>query len=377
MPNIASKSPRATRLLCSAILALALCAVSATASATAASARPAVAHAAQSQQRAQARAERKLQRQALKQERQAARQAQRSARQAQREQRKATRAAERAQRAGAADSTAEVTAPSETTAPEGKSEDPKGTPEGQLTAAVHGCTLTAAASSPQVVTGESVTISGKLTCPSDADAGEQQITVYQRQAASGQAGASVAGTTTTASDGSYELQSGALAGRSVFLVRTANVRHAARAVVLVAGGVSLQGPAASASSLPMGAGKGAGGRAKQTFTGTIAPAQAGRQVALRVRYAGGEWRTVAFTRTDAEGHFTFSHRFRSAGDVEVIAVARPRGTQRSESPMLTYAIVAAQTPAPALQAAAPPATSSPAAPVSGASAPVGEATPAG
>ena len=139
----------------------------------------------------------------------------------------------------------------------------------------------------------------------------------------------------------------------MFLVRTASVRHAARAVVLVDGGVSLQGPAANASSLPMAAGKGAGGRVRQTFTGTIEPAQAGRQVALRVRYAGGEWRTVAFARTDAEGHFSFSHRFRSAGDVKVIAVARPRGTQRSESAPLTYTIVAAQSPAPTLQSPAP------------------------
>jgi hypothetical protein len=386
VPDIAFRSSRTTRLLCSAVLTLALCAIPATASAS--SANPAVAHAAQSQQRAQARAERKAERQAAKQQRQAARQAQRSARQAERDQRHATRAAERAQRAGAADSSGETPAQGETPPTEVKTEGPKTGSEGQRALATHKCTLTATASAPQVLTGESVTISGKLTCPSATDAAtttaaaaaaEQEITVYQRQGWSDQAGAAVAGTTTTASDGSYELHSGALVGRSVFLVRTASVRNAARAVVLVNGGVSLQGPAANASSLPMGAGKGAAGRVRQTFTGAIEPAQAGRQVALRVRYAGGEWRTVAFARTDTEGHFSFSHRFRTAGDVEVIAVARPRGTQRSESPLLTYTIVAAGSPAPALlsPAPAPAPVPAPAAPVTSTPAPTGETTPAG
>ena len=377
MPDNAFRSPRATRLLASAVLTLSLCAIPATASASAAPARTPLAHSAQSSQRAQARAERKLQRLARKQQRQAARQAQRSARKAEREQRHATRVAERAQRAGAADSTLETPAQGETPPSEGKSEEPKAGPEGQPAVTSHKCTLTAAASAAHVVTGESVTISGKLTCPSATDDGEQEIAIYQHKAGSGQAGAMLAGTATTASDGSYELQSAALTSRSVFLVRNAGVRNAAHAVVLVSAGVSLQGPAASASSLPMGGGKGAGGRARQTFTGTIEPAQAGRQVALRVRYAGGEWRTVAFTRTDAEGHFSFSHRFRSAGNVEVIAVARPSGTQRTESPMLTYTIVSAQSPAPALQSPAPAPAPAPPAPVSATPPATGETTPAG
>ncbi len=380
MPDNAFRSPRTIRLLCSAVLTLALCAVPATASASAA-AHPAIAHAAQSPQRAQQRAERRLERLARKQQRQAerqtqrdARQAQRAARQAERQQRQATRAAERAQRAGTADSSAQTPAQSETPAPEGKSEDPKNAPEGQPSVAPHRCTLTAAASAPQVLTGESVTISGTLTCPLAAEAAEQEITVSQRQGWSDEPGAAVLGTATTASDGSYELHSGALTGRSVFLLRTASVRNAAHVVVLVNAGVSLQGPAANASSLPMAGGKGAGGRTRETFSGVIEPAQAGRQVGLRVRYTGGEWRTVAFTRTDAEGHFSFSHRFRSPGSVEVIAVARPRGTQRSESSILTYSIAPAQTAAPPLQTPAP--APAPAAPVPSTPAPSGETTPA-
>jgi hypothetical protein len=268
VPDNAFRSPRATRLLCSAVLTLALCAIPATASASATHARPAVAHAAQSQQHAQARAERKLQRQARKLQKQAARQAQRSMRQAEREQRQATRQAERSERAGAADS-ADAPTQSEATPPEAKPEDPKTGGEAQPTATGHGpCTLTAQASSAQVTAGDTVTISGKLSCPPPAESGEQQVTVYQRGPTSATPGLNTAGTATSEADGSYTFQSAQLTGRSVFTVRSPSARHAARVVVSVASAISLQGPA-SGASLPMAAGH--PGTLKQTFAGTLAP----------------------------------------------------------------------------------------------------------
>jgi hypothetical protein len=341
VPNNAFRSPRATRLLFSAVLTLAVCAIPATASAAHAS--PAVAHAAQSQQRAQARAERKLERQARRQQKQAARKAQRSTRQAEREQRQTTRQAERSGRAGAADNSADAPAQSEATPPQAKSEDPKTGGEAQPSAAAHGpCTLTAQASSPQVTAGDTVTISGKLTCPLPAESDEQQVTVYQRGPTSATPGLNTAGTVTSQADGSYTFQSAELTGRSVFVVRSPSARHAARAIVSVTSAITLQGPAPGAS-LPMAAGH--PGTLKQTFAGTLAPEEAGRQVALRVRYASGEWRTVAFTRTDAAGHFAFSHRFRYAGDISVMATASTRGTQRTQSLVLTYSVAQAENPA--------------------------------
>jgi hypothetical protein len=348
VPDKAFRSPRAARLLCSAVLMLALCAVAATASAAAAHAGPAIARSAQSQQRAQARAERKLERQARKLQKQAARQAQRSTRQAEREQRHATRQAERSERAGAADSSAEAPTQSEATPPEAKSEAPKTGGEAQPAATGHGpCTLTAQASSAQVTAGDTVTISGKVSCPSPAGDGEQQVTeqqvtVYQRGPTSATPGLNTAGTVTSQADGSYTFQSAQLTGRSVFIVRSASARHAARVIVSVTGAISLQGPA-SGASLPMAAGH--PDTPKQTFAGTLAPEEAGRQVALRVRYGSGEWRTVAFTRTDDAGHFAFSHRFRYAGDISVMATASTRGTQRTQSPVLTYAVAQAENPA--------------------------------
>jgi hypothetical protein len=342
VPNNVFMSPRAVRLSCSAILMLVLCVLPATASASAGQTGPAVAHSARSAQRAQARAEHKLQREA----RRAAHQAQRSTRQAEREERRATRAAQRAQRSGVENAPSESPVQEAPAAPEGKPEAPSTGPEATPSTTAHGrCSLSAESSAQQVTAGEAVTISGKLTCPSVAEAGEQEVTIYQREAGGATSDLKVAATATTEEDGSYKIQSAALNGRSVFIVRAAPVPHGARVIVTVDSAVILQGPTANAASLPMGAGRAAGGPVRATFIGTIEPAQGDRQVGLKIRYGQGEWRTVSFTRTDAEGHFTFSHRFRYAGDVTVMAVARARGTQRTQSQPLAYTVAQAQNPA--------------------------------
>jgi hypothetical protein len=360
VPSKAFISSRATRRLCSVLLTLSLCAVAGAPAASATSATgPAapVAHAAQSPQRAQERAERKLQREALRQQRKAARLQRREARRAEREARQATRASRRAERAGGPDTPGEAPTTSEERAPsEGQGEAPKGEAGAPGSAGGRGpCTLSAQASSPQVTAGSTVTISGKLTCPSPLEAGGQEVTVSQRGAVAATSGLAVAGTVITQPDGSYELQSTELTGRSVFIARSPNAQREARVLVTVGGVVDLQGPAATGASLPMGAGKSAGGPAKQTFTGTVAPAEAGRQVALDVRYGSGEWRTVAFTRTDAQGNFSFSHRFRFAGEVSVMASARPRGDVATRSAALSYTIVQAQNPAVTIALALAPA----------------------
>ncbi|MHB8233857.1 MAG: hypothetical protein ACYDHT_04315 [Solirubrobacteraceae bacterium] len=369
MPNQASISLRAIRMFCTVAMTLTLCAFPAAASAkSAAASHRAVARVAQSQQREQERAlrrqerqtrklerqARKRERQALKQQREAARQAQHSANQAEREQRQASRASERAERASGAGELAGAPTQTEVPAPEGASPAPKGSGEAQpLTAGHRQCNLTAEASTAQVALGGSVTISGKLSCPTAADAGEQQVTIYSRETDVSGSALTAAGTVTTAPDGSYSMPSAALNGRTVFYVRSASVLRAARVAVLVEGAVTLQGPQASGTSLPMGAGKAAGGPAKAAFSGTIRPAQANRLVTLRVRYGNGDWRTVAFARTDASGHFGFSHRFSFAGDVSVMATVRARGTEHAQSPALTYNITQAQNPALTIQRSAP------------------------
>ena len=160
----------------------------------------------------------------------------------------------------------------EVAAPEGASPTPKGAGEAQpLNTGHRQCSVTAEASSAQVALGESVTISGKLSCPTAAEAGEQQVTIYSRETDVSGSALAAAGTATTASDGSYSLPSAPLNGRTVFYVRSASVLRAARVAVLVEGAVTLQGPQPSGASLPMGAGKAAGGPAKASFSGTIRP----------------------------------------------------------------------------------------------------------
>jgi hypothetical protein len=352
--NHASSSLRPACLSVIAALTFALGVAPATASASQAGR---ATHAAQKQQRIQAREQRRNERATLRQERKAqklqhksARQAERTTREAEREARRATRAAERSQRTNASGDPS-VTPPAP--APEGKPEASTNGAEGQSAPARGDCAVSAEASEQQVVAGETVTISGKLTCAT-GDAGEQELTVTQHQTAAGAPSSDLPVTTTTASDGSYQLQSAPINGRTVFLVRSTGARHAARVIVLATGSVSLQGPAANEAALPMGAGRAAGGPARASFSGVLLPMEAGRQVALKVRYGGGEWRTVAFARTDADGAFSFTHRFRYAGEVDVMAVARPRGTQRAQSPALNYTIVQAQNPALTIQSSTTP-----------------------
>lgn len=304
--------------------------------------------------------------------RKAANEAQRSARQSEREERRATRQAER----GARDSASEAPTSTSTEAPSGEAGSEEGKHEAPPTGVktqpaatpTSGCSITAATGAAQVTAGESVTLSGELTCPAGVSVEGQEVTISQREASSeaDSSGSSLAsaGTATTAADGSYEFHTADLSGRSTFVLRAASTRHPARVVVRVSAGVTLAGSAASGAAVAMGAGKSAGGPTRMSFSGVVQPASPGVGVGLRVRYAGEEWRTVATAHTDAEGHYAFSHRFRYAGDVEVVTVAHPHGEQRTESAPLSYTIVQAQNPALTIQSSAAPAATPPTTPAS-------------
>jgi hypothetical protein len=307
---------------------------------------------------------------AERREKRAAHQAARATRKAEREERQATRAAERSERSATrADSTA-TPPPTETPAKgsEGTTPEPEPTPP---VVAHHRCTISGEAGAQLLITGEAVTLTGKLTCPTTAEASEQTVTIYQREAAAGSPAFAVAGVATTDAGGSYEFHSAALKRRSTFIVRSATTAHGARVVVPVGTGLSLAGPAASGAALAMSAGKNAGGRARAVFSGVIQPEEAGRQIGLRVRYGDGEWRLVAYARTDAEGRFSFSHTFRFAGQVSVMAGARARGTTHAQSLPLTYSIVQAQNPSLTIQSSQL-ALATPAAPTTLDAVPLGE-----
>jgi hypothetical protein len=326
----------------------------------------------------------KAQRQQRRDARKAANEAQRSARQSEREARRAVRQAERGDGSSEAPSTSEAptgevgAGETHDAPPTGVKTQPATTPGVKTqtaTTPASGCSVTAASSAAQVTSGEAVTLSGKLTCPAGVSVEGQEVTVSQREAASAAGGSASslasAGTAATAAAGSYEFHTADLSGRSTFVLRVASARRPARVVVRVDAGVTLAGSAASGAAVPMGAGRSAGGPTRMSFSGTVQPAAPGIGVGLRVRYVGDEWRTVATAHTDAEGHYSFSHRFRYAGDVEVVTTAHPHGEQRTESTPLSYTIVQAQNPALTIESSAAPTAIAPTAPTS----PALDATP--
>jgi hypothetical protein len=327
--------------------------------------------AAKQELRAQARAEREARREARKEQRAEIRSARKATREAAHEERRAEREARRAAREQAR---VERYATSEAPAGESSAQQPSESGQGETAGGSGaqtaltpraGCTITAAASSAEVALGESVTLSGKLLCPAGIEVDGQPVTISEREmGASEEVGSTSstlvpAGSTTIGEDGSYEFHSAALTGHTAFILRTPGARRAARVVVRVNAAITLEGPAASGSALAMSVARLDGGPTRRTFSGVVQPASEDLQVALRVRYGGEEWRTVAYTRTDAEGHYSFSHRFRFAGDVEVLTSARPRGDLLTRSQPILYTILQAQNPALTIQSSAPtPSTTS-------------------
>jgi hypothetical protein len=213
-------------------------------------------------------------------------------------QRRAARAQERAERRAAKTQRQGV---SQTTA------------AGQTTTAgapARGCSVTISASSQRIVAGETVTVSGALACPTDSSAGTQQLAIAQDQPGSSQPAA--AATVTTEADGSYSFTSAPLSATTVFRVRIG--RHGAHVAVRVAPLVTLSGPAASTQPSAV-AGAVHRGRRRATFTGTVDPYDAGALVGLQVSYPSSpsQWRTISYTRVDANGSYSISHNFIASG----------------------------------------------------------------
>ena len=180
---------------------------------------------------------------------------------------------------------------------------------------LHGCQLTIEASSQRITAGESVTLSGALTCPTEANvAGPsstagQQIALYVRQLGAGAHASqdlSPAETVSTGTDGSYELPSPALQQTSILQVRVG--RHHARVVVKVAPLVTLT-------------------KSDVTFSGAVSPAVEGERVALQISYPSTEehWQTVAYARVSADGSYSIAHAFHHQGKVNVRTVVHPHG----------------------------------------------------
>jgi hypothetical protein len=312
------------------------------------------AHGAGQQDRSALRAEREQQRAVRAEERATRAQERRTSRAAERAARKATREQERAARRSARHGGAQQNAAADGTAPGGETEG--GTTPTEPTAPAQPstpisagelkhCSATIESSSSSITAGDSVTIFGKLTCPSGVNVGERQVTVSEGQQGTAAGALTVLGSTMTEADGSYKIGSLAFDTNTTFHVRVGN--RGARVVVKVAPLVTLNGPSPAATLSAVGGHTLGVHPAKVTFSGTVKPGDSGGRVALQVAYAesGEQWRTVAFASVESDGSYSVAHRFRTAGQASVRVLAHMRGRNVvAASEPLTYEVVQPQNP---------------------------------
>jgi hypothetical protein len=295
--------------------------------------------------------------------RRAARARERTARAEERAARKTARAEERAARKAARKGSAK-SAPGSSETRRGPAGDATPSPPpGESGAhagsnALGGCHVSVNATSRRITAGETVSLSGKLACPTSASVANQPVTVYQAQGGAGASGRSVAGTATTQADGSYQVTPAVFTTNTVFFARSERA-HGAHTAVKVAPAVTLGGPPAVAQLATAARGYAhAATRNSATFTGTVSPAETGALVALQVEYSatGEHWRPVAFGQVGPGGSYSITHGFRTPGLISVRVVVHPRGHGKvaSASEPLFYVIAQAQNPRLTIDTSADP-----------------------
>lgn len=295
--------------------------------------------------------------------RRATRARERTARAEERAARKAARAEERAARRGARKGSVKSTPGSSETSPEPAGNATPSPPPGESGAhagsnALGGCHVSVNATSRRITAGETVSLSGKLACPTSASVANQPITVYQAQGGASASGRSIAGTAITQADGSYQLTPAAFTTNTVFFARSQRA-HGAHTAVKVAPAVTLDGPPTVAQLATAARGYAhSATRNRATFTGTVSPTDTGALVALQVEYSasGEHWRPVAFGQVGPGGSYSITHGFRTPGLASVRVVVHPRGHGKvaAASEPLSYVISQAQNPRLTIDTSADP-----------------------
>jgi hypothetical protein len=157
--------------------------------------------------------------------------------------------------------------------------------------------LTLSPSSPTIVVGESVTLSGQLVKSAKGEVGKQTTTLYAR--VEGQPYKPVA-TTTTAADGSF----------SFVQVPSYNTDYEVKAggetsAVVFEGVHDTITATASTSSGSVGQ--------VITISGLVIPTHVGHIVYLELRNAAGHYQTIQVTFVGADSAYSFSHQLQSTG----------------------------------------------------------------
>jgi hypothetical protein len=219
-----------------------------------------------------------------------------------------------------------------------------------------------------IESGESVSAFGHLRCVRRV--GETGRTVRLLQHTQGTPGFTVVQTTTTDGRGFYELTTGAIAGDSVFYVRSRGAASGPRGVRVLAH-VSITGPPAGTQLLT-------GAANKVTFSGSVSPADIGALVVLQRQNAvtGNEWHRIDLGRVGPGGAYSITHTFVVPGDANIrVLVRSQRRNIPSPSEVLNYEISQAQNPQLTIQASADPIAYGQAVTISGAVAGATTGTP--
>ena len=203
------------------------------------------------------------------------------------------------------------------------------------------CSITIAASSPSVRVGETVTLTGTLSCPGSTPTAQQTVTIEQH--AVGIPGLTLAGTATTGPGGEFSFTTGSGLERvSSFRAEALGARSLPARVTVSAAGVTLTGPAAAGSQLPLSTrrARAEGAAAELNFQGTVTPATPGARVVLQreSRRKPGVWRPIARGQVQADGTYTLLHAFSVGGTATLRVVVRGRGLHATVSEALTYEI---------------------------------------
>jgi hypothetical protein len=226
------------------------------------------------------------------------------------------------------------------------------------------CKLTIHAEPRLIAMGEATSVFGALSCRGSNEVADQQVTLYEHSAGAG--GFSVAGTTSTEADGSYQLTPPALDTNTVFYVRSASA-HSRKRAVRVAVQVTATSQPADGAQLFTGAGpvKGlrAHGRSGErssavTFTGSVNPVHAGAHVALQRESATAneEWHLIARGLVDGHGAYSVRHTFHKPGAANIRIVVRPRSRLNvpGATTPVSYEISQAQNPHLTIEASSDP-----------------------
>jgi len=307
---------------------------------------------AQAEERRAARAQKRAERVAAQTQRHAERLAARAERQA-------SRRAARGESAGEAPGTGEAlgtgNAPGETGA------GPEGAQPAAPTGGGRDCSITIVPGARRVSAGETVQITGTVTCPTGLAASSAKVSVYEGQAGPLARSLAPVATAAVAADGSYSFTSAALEANTLFRVHVG--RRGAHVVVKVAPHVTLGlvQPSAQPTALDAGSslGSSAARRSRVTFGGTVDPYEAGDQVALQVSYASAaRWRTIAYGRVAVDGSYSIAHRFRTPGATLLRAVTHAgKHKVAAVSEVVSYEAAQPQNPQLTIGASADPLTS--------------------